>query len=101
MDISVVTRLDTLNAAEWDALAGDDNPFLEHAFLHALEASKSVGKGTGWSPMHLVARDKGRLVAALPCYEKSDSYGEYIFDWSWARAVRGYYPKLTCAIPFV
>ncbi len=104
MDVSVLPRIADVPAADWDALAGDDNPFVEHAFLHALEESKSVGPRTGWLPQHLVVKEGGALVAALPCYVKTDSYGEYIFDWQWARAAGrarvDYYPKLTAAVPF-
>jgi predicted N-acyltransferase len=108
LTLEVLTAIDEVPAAEWDALAGDDNPFVEHAFLHALEASGSVGAGeadTGWTPLHLTLRDdRGALRGAMPLYLKTDSYGEYIFDWGWAdaamRAGLAYYPKLVCAVPF-
>jgi predicted N-acyltransferase len=93
-------------AVEWDALAGDDNPFLEHAFLAALEASGSVGADAGCLPLLVVAREKpgAPVVGAVPLYLKTNSYGEYIFDWSWAgaaqRAGLRYYPKLVAAVPF-
>ena len=93
-----------LPADQWDALAGGD-PFLSHAFLAALEASGSVGPGTGWSsaPIVIEAAD-GRLAAALPAYLKSHSQGEYVFDHSWADAWHNaggrYYPKLQIAVPF-
>jgi predicted N-acyltransferase len=91
-------------AAEWDALAGG-NPFLNHAFLTALEDSGSVGPGTGWSPAPVVIDGAdGRLAAALPAYLKSHSQGEYVFDHAWAdawqRAGGSYYPKLQIAAPF-
>jgi uncharacterized protein len=94
-----------VRVAEWDALAGDDNPFVCHAFLLALEAGKAVGATTGWDPMHLLMRDaQGALVGAMPNYAKHHSYGEYIFDHSWAngftQAGGQYYPKLLSAIPF-
>jgi len=85
-------------------LTGDGDPFLEHAFLAALEASGSVGARAGCVPRLVVARDGGRLVGAVPLYLKTHSYGEFIFDWGWANAAhRGgirYYPKLVAAIPF-
>jgi hypothetical protein len=91
-------------AAEWDALAGDDDPFLEHAFLAALEASGSVGVRAGCMPRLVLARAGGRLVGAVPLFLKTNSYGEFIFDWSWADAAHRsgirYYPKLVAAIPF-
>lgn len=90
-------------AAEWDALAGAQ-PFLGHAFLHALEETRCVSAETGWQPRHLGLWQGTRLVAAMPLYLKTHSYGEYVFDWSWAdayeRAGGRYYPKLLCAVPF-
>src|SRR5271170_7193526 len=81
------------------------NPFNTHAFLHALEASGSVGGRSGWTPAHVAVEDgRGRLVAAAPAYLKSHSQGEYVFDHAWAdayeRAGGRYYPKLQCAAPF-
>jgi uncharacterized protein len=100
----LVSRIETLDAADWDALTGEDDPFVEHAFLLALEHSGSVGGQSGWLPLHVVARDGGRLVGALPMYVKLHSYGEYIFDWRWAsaaeRAGLRYYPKLVSMVPF-
>lgn len=91
-------------AAEWDALT-EDNPFLSHAFLTALEDSGSVGPGTGWTPAPVVIEaTDGALAAALPAYLKAHSQGEYVFDHSWAdawhRAGGDYYPKLQIAVPF-
>ena len=83
---------------------GDGDPFLEHAFLAALEASGSVGPRAGCLPRLVIARDGGRLVGAVPLYLKTNSYGEFIFDWGWANAAHRsgirYYPKLVAAIPF-
>ena len=81
------------------------NPFISHDFLSALEDSKSVGGRTGWQPQHLLAETPdGTLVAAAPCYVKSHSRGEYVFDRGWAeayeRAGGSYYPKLQVAVPF-
>jgi len=81
------------------------NPFISHAFLSALEQSNSVGPRTGWQPQHVLARSAdGSLVAAAPCYLKSHSRGEYVFDHGWAeayaRAGGDYYPKLQVAVPF-
>lgn len=87
----------------WDHLF-NDYPFTRHAFLHALEASGSVGGTTGWRPLHIVAYQENRLVFAMPGYLKYHSYGEYVFDWSWADAYQRhgleYYPKYINAIPF-
>src|SRR5216683_2549378 len=103
--VKVVSRLADIPAAEWDACAGDDNPFLCHAFLEALEASGSATRDAGWQPQHLALEDEGgRLLGAVPLYLKSHSYGEYVFDWGWAsayeRAGGRYYPKLQCSVPF-
>ncbi len=104
MRIGHVLRLREVSSDAWDALAGDDDPFVEHAFLSALEESGSVGPGTGWLARHVVVRDGGELVGALPLYRKEHSYGEYIFDFGWASAaVRAgipYYPKLVAMVPF-
>ena len=91
-------------AAEWDACAGPGNPFVSHAFLSALEDSGSAGARTGWLPQHAALRDGDHVVAVVPMYAKSHSYGEYVFDHGWANAFeRGggnYYPKLQVAVPF-
>lgn len=96
---------------EWDACAAPEaaegrplDPFTTHRFLLALEDSRSVGPGTGWTPRHLALREGGDVVAVMPLYLKSHSQGEYIFDWgwaeAWARAGGRYYPKAQCAVPF-
>lgn len=94
-----------IDADQWDALAGNDNPFVSHAFLSLLELSGSVGRGTGWTPAPITINGPdGRLVAALPAYLKSHSQGEYVFDHNWAHAWENaggsYYPKLQIAVPF-
>ncbi len=94
-----------IDAAEWDRLAGSDNPFVSHAFLTALEDSGSVGPGTGWQPAPIVIEDAdGALLAAMPAYAKGHSQGEYVFDHAWAdayeRAGGRYYPKLQVSVPF-
>ncbi len=95
----------SLDAAQWDSLAGSGNPFMRHAFLASLEDSGSVGEGTGWQSLPLVIEDgAGKLLAAMPSYAKSHSQGEYVFDHAWAdaweRAGGSYYPKLQIAAPF-
>ncbi len=91
-------------AQDWDACAGAGDPFTTHRFLLALEQSGSVGAGTGWAPQYLSAWRDGRMIACAPCYAKSHSQGEYVFDhaWAdaWARAGGSYYPKLQVAVPF-
>jgi uncharacterized protein len=81
------------------------NPFLSHSFLHALEVSGSVRARVGWQPLHLLAEDKSdNLLGAVPCYVKTHSRGEYVFDHGWAeayeRAGGRYYPKLQFSVPF-
>ncbi len=95
----------SIDPAEWDACAGDENPFVSHAFLSAVEESGSAGPRTGWLPQHAALRDDaGQLLAAAPMYAKSNSYGEYVFDHGWANAYEqaggDYYPKLQVAVPF-
>ena len=100
----VVDGLVQVPARDWNRIAGDDQPFLRHEFLSALELTGCVGEGTGWYPRHLLFHAGDRLVAAVPMYLKTHSYGEFVFDWSWAeayaRAGMDYYPKLVAAIPF-
>jgi predicted N-acyltransferase len=103
----VVTDVRTLEATQWDALAGPDGPgpFVRHAFLAALQSSGCVGGDTGWDPRFVVLEDaSGALVAAAPLYLKAHSYGEYVFDWAWADAYQRhglhYYPKGLVAVPF-
>ncbi|MDE1164109.1 MAG: GNAT family N-acetyltransferase [Pseudomonas sp.] len=104
MPLHVLHSLDSIDAAQWDALVPSAQPFLRHGFLSALEASASLGKHSGWRPEHLVHREDGRIVAAMPSYRKWHSYGEYVFDHAWADACRRagieYYPKLLTAVPF-
>lgn len=108
-DVSVAASLDAVTPAEWDALANPPgarrDPFVSHTFLKCLEDSGSVGARSGWDPAHVLARNAGgRLMGAMPLYLKSHSYGEYVFDHSWADAMRRaggrYYPKLQGAVPF-
>ncbi len=91
-------------ADEWDSLLAPGQPHLEHSFLNIAETSGSVSNETGWQPCHITLRQNGRLVGALPLYQKSHSWGEFIFDWSWAQAYQRaglpYYPKLVSASPF-
>jgi predicted N-acyltransferase len=91
--------------AQETTLENDYNPFISHEFLWALEKSQSVGRRTGWQPLHLLAEGTdGTLVGAVPCYVKSHSQGEYVFDHGWAeayeRAGGSYYPKLQVSVPF-
>jgi predicted N-acyltransferase len=105
-DISIRTlaSLEEVNSEAWDALDHGDSPFQRYGFLRALEESESVGPDTGWLPSYMLVESEGKLLGACAAYVKTDSYGEYIFDWAWARAAghfrQAYYPKLTVAAPF-
>jgi len=103
--LSVVERISDISPSDWSRLDPGRSPFMELPFLQALERSGSVGGHTGWQPLFLTARgDDGVLLGAVPAFIKSHSYGEYIFDWGWARGAQAagidYYPKLVIAAPF-
>jgi predicted N-acyltransferase len=125
LTLRVANSIGEVSAEAWDACANptslaqansaDDNqsctsaapynPFISHDFLSALERSNSVRARAGWQPMHLVAEEpNGTLLGAVPCYAKSHSQGEYVFDHGWAeayeRAGGSYYPKLQVSVPF-
>jgi len=102
MQISFIQSLAQVSANQWNGLCEGDYPFIRYEFLWTLERSGSLGDG--WQTRHLLVHDAGELIAALPLYLKTHSYGEYVFDWSWADAYQRYgfryYPKLVTAIPF-
>jgi predicted N-acyltransferase len=111
-----IPSLDRIDADVWDACANPPglsvseasgeryNPFVSHAFLSALERSRSVGGRSGWTPAHVLVEQDGRLAACAPAYVKTNSMGEYVFDHSWAQAYESaggtYYPKIQVAAPF-
>lgn len=99
-----LTSLEQITATQWDSVAGADYPFMRHSFLYGLETTACTTADTGWQPCHLILRRGNEVAALMPLYLKSHSYGEYVFDWSWADAWRqsglSYYPKLLTAIPF-
>ena len=113
--IRVLPALAEIPAAAWDACANPGapsnssvspyNPFISHDFLCSLEISGSAVARAGWQPQHLVAEDEsGQALGVMPCYLKSHSRGEYVFDRGWAeayeRAGGDYYPKLQVSVPF-
>lgn len=104
LSIRTVASLDQVNSALWDALDHGTSPFQCYGFLRALEESDSVGPDTGWLPSYMLVEQGDALLGACAAYVKTDSYGEYIFDWAWARAAghfgQSYYPKLVVAAPF-
>ncbi|MEX0963760.1 MAG: GNAT family N-acetyltransferase [Pseudohongiellaceae bacterium] len=108
LEIRFVDSIEAIGASAWNGLAGTDNPFTRYEFLYALEKTGCSSEATGWNPQHItvysVSKEGRFLVAVMPLYEKSNSYGEYVFDWSWASAYQNYglnyYPKYVSAIPF-
>ena len=102
--LRILERLDTIAAADWDALRADDNPFLSHAFLAGLEQHGCLRAEWGWQAQHLGLFEDDRLVAAAPLYLKFNSHGEFVFDHAWSQALEragdDYYPKLLCAVPY-
>lgn len=96
--------LSAIDAGQWNQITGTSYPFLRHEFLYGLETTGCTTAETGWQPWHLTLHDESGLLAVMPLYLKSHSYGEYVFDWSWAdawqRSGLQYYPKLLTAIPF-
>ncbi len=130
--VRLASSIEEVSAADWNACAADTlppavhvldednvdnlstflstrghqvNPFVLHEFLSSLEASRAVGGRTGWQPRHLLVETSGGdLIGVAPCYVKSHSQGEYVFDHGWAEAFEhaggSYYPKLQVSVPF-
>lgn len=106
--IEVIDSISKLDANQWDTIVSNESPFLSHAFLSLLEETGCTGEHAGWYPMILAARQEGdetgTLQGALPLYIKTNSEGEFIFDWAWADAAQRagipYYPKGVVAVPF-
>lgn len=104
--VTFVNSIEDIGLEAWNSCAGSQNPFTRYEFLHALESTGCTTAATGWQPHHASVRHAatGELVAVVPVYLKTNSYGEYVFDWSWANAYQGnglsYYPKLLTAVPF-
>lgn len=99
------TSLAEVPAAAWNRLSDGSNPFLQHEFLLALEQHQCL-EPYGWQALHVLVEDEQQqLIGALPLYAKGNSYGEFVFDWSWASAYeqvvrKPYYPKLVSALPY-
>ncbi|MEO1563839.1 MAG: GNAT family N-acetyltransferase [Pseudomonadota bacterium] len=109
LTLSVFQSLAEIDPTEWDACANPgggvpEDPFTTYRFLKALEDSGSVGEGTGWYPRYVKVERGAQVLGVMPCYAKTHSQGEYIFDHSWAHAYENaggsYYPKLQVAAPF-
>lgn len=109
IQLEVRDSLEAIPVAQWNALCDDGNPFLRHEFLHTLDASGCLGEATGWYPRYFLLwsdndESSRELLAGAATYVKTNSYGEFVFDWAWAEAYErhrmNYYPKLVCSIPF-
>lgn len=108
LKVEFLPSIALIPATQWNTLmqgsANSVNPFTRHQYLSALERSQCVCTLRGWTPMHLSVLCKGKRIAVMPLYNKTHSYGEYVFDWAWAEAYERnhieYYPKLLSAIPF-
>jgi len=103
--LEIIEKLSEVSPADWNALLSPDaSPFLKHEFLSTLEETACVGSNTGWQIAHLALYRSKKLIGAMPLYLKLHSYGEFVFDWSWAQAYEQqgmqYYPKALCAVPF-
>ncbi len=104
MRIDVFDQISHIKPEQWNALIHDNNPFLRHEFLSALETHGCVGEEFGWLPRHVAVYQDNELVAAMPLYEKYNSYGEFVFDnalvQAWQQHGLRYFPKLVSAIPY-
>ncbi|AEG31616.1 GNAT family N-acetyltransferase [Thiomicrospira cyclica] len=104
MELRLVRQIADINRQAWNALVIDSNPFLRHEFLQALEDHQCASAEFGWYPQHVALYDKERLIAAMPLYAKTNSYGEFVFDHSWAQAWQSvglaYFPKWVTSIPY-
>jgi len=106
VQVKFVDSIEQIGLEQWNQVAGTRYPFTRYEFLHALEASGATNKKSGWQPHHLVIHDPNtdQIAALMPLYLKYHSYGEYVFDWSWADAYARhnieYYPKFVNTIPF-
>lgn len=104
--LNLYDSISSVNKDQYNRIIDSENPFLEYEFLQSLEKSGCVGADTTWKPYYITLKDKDKdsIVGAVTFYIRFDSYGEFIFDWEWARAFYGaginYYPKLLVAIPF-
>jgi predicted N-acyltransferase len=100
-----IDSINRVSASAWNQLQGTEYPFLRYEFLDAMESTACVGPDTGWHPCHAVLyNDQNELIGAMPLYQKTNSWGEFVFDFAWADAYRqaglGYYPKLVSAVPY-
>ena len=104
MQINIHSKIKQIPANDWNKLVKDNNPFLRHEFLAALEKHGCVCDEFGWRPCHISIQQDGKLIGAMPLYSKTNSYGEFVFDHAWADAYQRnqipYFPKLVSSIPY-
>ena len=104
IQIRVSDSLKVVQAEDWDRMVGEGSPFLEYTWLRGLEETGCLEPDEGWMPQILTAWQGERLVGGVPLYLKGNSYGEFVYDWSWANLASQlgvpYYPKLIAAVPF-
>jgi len=104
MDVKFINSVKSIPQTEWSSVVNTNYPFLKYAFFLALEESGCLNPETGWNPFYLMLYEKDSLIGFMPMFLKTNSSGEFIFDWSWADAYSRtglhYYPKLVCSIPF-
>jgi predicted N-acyltransferase len=104
MKLEIIDSITKINATNWNQLIADNNPLLSHTFLSALETEGCLGKQYGWLPVFFTLTLNNHLQAACPCYIKTNSYGEFVFDNAWADFYHkhqvNYFPKLVCSIPY-
>ena len=82
-----IKSIEEISKKEWNECAGLDHPFTRYEFINALEKSGSAINSTGWQPFHYIEKNQDKnIIAICPLYIKSHSFGEYIFDHSWANA---------------
>lgn len=109
LTLQFVDSIEQIGPENWTRLAGAQNPFMRYEFLHALEQTGCTSRHTGWQPHHVMVSNPetdgpAKVIAVMPLYLKTNSWGEYVFDWSWANAYQSYgfdyYPKFVTAAPF-
>ncbi|MEH6456871.1 MAG: GNAT family N-acetyltransferase [Cocleimonas sp.] len=112
MQIHIHAQISQINAEQWNSLVTDNNPFMRHEFLAALETHKCASPEFGWHPSHIGIyegedgdeKEQSKLIAAMPLYAKTNSYGEFVFDHAWSDAYHRnqleYFPKLVSSIPY-
>ena len=104
LETRIIDSIKDTDKESYNSIQDNGHPFFDYEFLYCLEESGCIGKGTGWDPRYLLLYDKDKLVGSLSFFIKTDSYGEFIFDWEWARAYQqaglDYYPKGVIGIPF-